>query len=171
MDFNLPVDSDGYDILSYVEVACIELGIDYQNIIAKHIYQPSHKLSDTEMNELYNLSDIGINTCGGEGFGLCNLEHGMLGKPQIVSSVGGLKDIFGPEYSILIEPITKIYISNRIDFHGGYLEICKKEDFANAMNTYYISPKLQYTHGTTCRTLFLNKYCWKNILPTINLNI
>jgi len=31
-------------------------------------------LSDFDINVLYNVADLGINTADGEGFGLCNFE-------------------------------------------------------------------------------------------------
>ena len=43
---------------------------------------------DASINDLYNLSDFGINTSDGEGFGLCQLEHLQTGAPQIVTDVG-----------------------------------------------------------------------------------
>lgn len=45
-------------------------------------------LDDEGINQLYNVSDIGINTSDGEGFGLCQLEHMFTGAPQIVTDVG-----------------------------------------------------------------------------------
>ena len=41
---------------------------------------------------MYNVGDIGINTCDGEGFGLCNFEQAGVGVPQIVPKVGGFLD-------------------------------------------------------------------------------
>ena len=46
-------------------------------------------LSDAKINEIYNMTDIGINTSDGEGFGLCQLEHLYTGAPQVVTDVGG----------------------------------------------------------------------------------
>jgi hypothetical protein len=45
-------------------------------------------LSDAKINEIYNITDIGINTSDGEGFGLCQLEHLYTGAPQVVTDVG-----------------------------------------------------------------------------------
>jgi glycosyltransferase involved in cell wall biosynthesis len=45
-------------------------------------------LTDEAINQIYNMSDIGVNTSDGEGFGLCQLEHLYTGAPQIVTDVG-----------------------------------------------------------------------------------
>lgn len=45
-------------------------------------------IDDEGINQLYNVSDIGINTSDGEGYGLCQLEHMYTGAPQIVTDIG-----------------------------------------------------------------------------------
>jgi glycosyltransferase involved in cell wall biosynthesis/GR25 family glycosyltransferase involved in LPS biosynthesis len=155
----------GYDIMNLIKVSCIKNKVDYKQVINNNIYKYSNKImSDEKLNYLYNACDIGINTCVGEGFGLCNLEHGSIGRPQIISKVGGLQDIFSNEYATLIEPITEIYLTNTIDFHGGYLEICSTDDFTNALMKYYDSPSLIEQHSKLCRETLINKYNWDNIL-------
>jgi len=41
------------------------------------------QLSDKDINVLYNACDVGINTCEGEGYGLCQIEHLAVGAPQV----------------------------------------------------------------------------------------
>jgi glycosyltransferase involved in cell wall biosynthesis len=163
----------GYDIINLIKISCIKYDVDFNKIINSHIYKYPEKnqMSDEMLNYLYNSCDIGINTCVGEGFGLCNLEHASLGKPQIISKVGGLTNIFSNEYSILIEPVTEIYVSNYQDFHGGYLEICSTDDFVNGMIKYYDNPELVNSHGKICVEILNNKYNWDNILKTLSDNI
>lgn len=158
---------EGYDIINLIKISCLKNGLNYQNIINNHIYKnPSNhnSFSDEMMNYLYNASDIGINTCVGEGFGLCNLEHAGVGKPQIISKVGALNDIFNEEYATLIEPISELYITNSIDFHGGYIKICNSDDFAEAMIKYFNNKELIQKHGVASREVILEKYDWKKIL-------
>jgi glycosyltransferase involved in cell wall biosynthesis len=168
MNLNEGPNQTGYDILNLIKISCIRYGLDYSDVINNHIYKFNDDkiMSDEMLNYLYNACNIGINTCGGEGFGLCNLEHGTLGKPQIVSNVGGLGDIFSNEYSILINPVTEIYIPNSIDYHGGYLEICSVDDYVNAMIKYYDNPKLLEENGNLCRNILSEKYNWNVILNT-----
>jgi glycosyltransferase involved in cell wall biosynthesis len=45
-------------------------------------------LTDEAINQIYNMSDVGVNTSDGEGFGLCQLEHLYTGAPQVVTDVG-----------------------------------------------------------------------------------
>ncbi len=166
--------NEGFDIYNLIRVSCIKLSLDYNEIIVKHIFiSPSYdnSFSDEILNLLYNATDIGINTCGGEGFGLCNLEHGGIGRPQIISNVGGLGDIFTNDYATLINPVAEYYITNHIDFHGGYLKICDASDFTNALIKYFDNRELLETHGKLSREQILIKYDWNNILPLLHTYI
>jgi glycosyltransferase involved in cell wall biosynthesis len=42
------------------------------------------EVSDEELNTIYNACDIGLNTSGGEGWGLCSFEHAATKAAQIV---------------------------------------------------------------------------------------
>ena len=46
------------------------------------------KLSDAELNLLYNACDVGINTAASEGFGMISFEHAATGAAQIVPGHG-----------------------------------------------------------------------------------
>lgn len=59
------------------------------------------KLSDEDVNILYNCADIGINTCDGEGFGLCNFEQAALGIPQVLPRLGGFQEFLDDNTCIL----------------------------------------------------------------------
>lgn len=170
LNMNLSEDNDqsGYSVINLIKINCIKYNLNYDLIINNHIYKYNNDsiMSDEMLNYLYNACDIGINTCGGEGFGLCNLEHGSLGKCQIVSKVGGLADIFLEDYSIVIKPVSEIYLANFIDYHGGYLEICSTDDFTNAMIKYYDDQVLRENHGNICKNILNNKYNWNNILES-----
>lgn len=163
--------NEGYDISNLIKINCLKYNLNYNDIIKNNIYKnPSNhnSFSDEMMNYLYNAVDIGINTCVGEGFGLCNLEHAGIGKPQIISNVGALQDIFTNEYSILVNPVSEIYITNSIDFHGGYIKICNSNDFTNAMIKYYDDRELIEKHSKLSKKIITNKYNWVNILNSLN---
>jgi glycosyltransferase involved in cell wall biosynthesis len=70
-------------------------------------------LDDAAINQLYNISDIGMNTSNGEGFGLCQLEHMYTGAPQVVTDVG--------TYSTFLPKTVATYVPNngREYFAGG----------------------------------------------------
>jgi hypothetical protein len=74
---------------------------------------PPNLLDDGAINQLYNISDIGVNTSNGEGFGLCQLEHMYTGAPQLVTDVG--------TYSTFLPKTVATYVSNngREYFAGG----------------------------------------------------
>lgn len=166
--------NEDYDIYNLIKVSCMKQSLDCDEIVSNHIYiNPSNdnSLSDEILNMLYNASDVGINTCCGEGFGLCNLEHGGIGRPQIISNVGALGDIFTNDYATLIEPVAEYYITNRIDFHGGYLKICHASDFTNALIKYFDNRELLESHGKLSREQLVTKYDWSNILALLHTYI
>jgi glycosyltransferase involved in cell wall biosynthesis len=160
----------GYDILNLVRVSCLENGVDYGQVVMNHILKANSKqgISDELLNKLYNAADIGLNTCVGEGFGLCNLEHGVLGKPQIVSKVGGLQDIFDSQSAILIKPVARLYVCDIIDNHGGYIYITDPEDFALAMEQCYKNRDIAAAMGKNAQKKILMQYNWENILSFVN---
>lgn len=51
-------------------------------------------LTIEQLNQVYNASDIGVNTCIGEGWGLVNTEHAATGVAQLVPDHTSLKEIF-----------------------------------------------------------------------------
>jgi glycosyltransferase involved in cell wall biosynthesis len=63
---------------------------------------PPNTLSDAQINEIYNLTDIGINTSDGEGFGLCQLEHLYTGAPQVVTDVGSYRSFLNDDVAVFV---------------------------------------------------------------------
>jgi glycosyltransferase involved in cell wall biosynthesis len=154
-----------YDILEILRVECIQLNLDYHKIIHEHVLISSHSImSDQLVNRIYNACDVGLNTCYGEGFGLCNLEHASVGKPQILSGVGALRDIFREGHCKLIQPRLKIYVPPALDATGGYMEICDPEEFADALNDYYLKKEMRIEDGEFYRNKISKEYDWNDIL-------
>ena len=160
----------GYNIMELIKIICLKNDADYERIVMNHIFiRPSDLyLTDEKLNTLYNACDVGINTCLGEGFGLCNLEHACLGKPQIISKVGALADIFDNDYATLITPVVDLYLSTLTEDHQGYVQICASDDFAKALGKYYEDYILAKTHGDLAREIVTKKYEWANILERFN---
>tara|TARA_B100001094_G_scaffold330798_1_gene396979 strand:- start:4378 stop:5571 length:1194 start_codon:yes stop_codon:yes gene_type:complete len=117
------------------------------------------QLDDATINNLYNACDIGINTCDGEGFGLCNYEHASLGKPQIIPNIGGFKDFFTKDNSILCEPKSNYYVDSGRDGIGGRAEVIDPEDVAEALEIYYSDETIRQEHGDNCAN-GLQKCTW-----------
>lgn len=122
------------------------------------------QLSDREINVLYNACDIGLNTCDGEGFGLCQFEHAAVGCPQVAPNVGGFREFLHPKNSTLIEPKWTFYIDNQRDGIGGRPEVSDPADFAEAIWKYYTNPALVVNHGTRARRDILQHYRWNTMV-------
>jgi glycosyltransferase involved in cell wall biosynthesis len=154
----------GYDIISVIKTECLYLEMDYEMVVNNHILHPVNpgNLEDSTLHMIYNACDVGINTCLGEGFGLCNVEHATLGVPQVVSKVGGLGDIFnGRGYTI--ESIARLLASNVMDEHNGYLYICRPGDFAEGLDFYYKNLDRRIGDGLAVKNYILEKYNWNTI--------
>jgi D-inositol-3-phosphate glycosyltransferase len=166
----------GYNILNLIETSCKKLNLNYDDITQNRIlrFPNSGNVSDSMINDLYNACDIGINTCLGEGFGLCNMEHAGLEIPQVVTETGGLIDIFKPfceGFPYLVKPITSIYISNLQDFHGGYIDIPKSEDFVKSLDYWYENKDKISTEGEKIGKYIKQKYNWDTILEKFAIDL
>lgn len=159
----------GYDIHKLIKVVCLKNKVDYDRIVSSHIFiRPADALSDDGLKTLYFASDVGINTCLGEGFGLCNLEHACIGRPQIVSGVGALADIFSDKYATVITPRASLYLSEMVEGHQGYIHMCEPQDFADALEKYYADRELAAWHGARGREVLTKKYSWERILALLD---
>ena len=125
------------------------------------------RMSDREVNLLYNLSDIGINTCDGEGFGLCNIEQAAVGKPQVVTKLGAFVDAFDDTCAMLIEPKCSFYLDSTRDSIGGEALMCSHLDFADAILRYYNDAPLRERHGQIARQRVLERYKWDDIAAKV----
>ncbi len=158
---------DGYNMLQIIGNECLRLGINYEQVVNNHIIHIAGNVGyveDEVINNIYCAADIGINTCLGEGFGLCNMEQGRLGVPQIVTETGGLIDIFGDGGGILVKPVATLMVCNGLDGHNGDLHIPLAEDFAQAMDIYYKNPERRMKDGAAARDIISAKYKWDEIL-------
>tara|TARA_Y100000034_G_scaffold35472_1_gene43467 strand:- start:2262 stop:3662 length:1401 start_codon:yes stop_codon:yes gene_type:complete len=83
-----PVDDNG----THLPEVCKNMIPNYNVIFTQHISGP---FNDTEMNYLFNSSDIYINLASNEGFGLGSCEALSVEKPIVVNVTGGLQDQCG----------------------------------------------------------------------------
>lgn len=150
-----------WDIVELMRFEGKKYGMDIMELKNHFTFiQNPQKLTDTEINIMYNTADIGWNTCDGEGFGLCNFEQAGVGIPQIVPAVGGFKDFFNENNSITVDPVVGLYGDTLKDTVQGYQEICAIDDHVNALEKYYSDKHLRKTHGAQARRDIL-KYVWQ----------
>jgi glycosyltransferase involved in cell wall biosynthesis len=120
-------------------------------------------MTDAEINILYNACDIGINTCEGEGFGLCQFEHAAVGGPQVVPAIGGFREFLHPAIAILAEPKFFSYVDKSRDQVGGYAESADPKELADGVWKYYMNPALVTKHGRRARKEILQHYRWETV--------
>jgi glycosyltransferase involved in cell wall biosynthesis len=119
------------------------------------------KLTDEDINRLYNEGDIGLNFAQGEGVGLTTLEHAGIGKPQICGRLGGFIEYLDDSCATLLEVKRHEYVDNR-ELIGGEASIIDPEDACDAILRYYDDPALRERHGQAARKRVM-QYDWANI--------
>ena len=122
------------------------------------------QLSDREINILYNSCDVGCNNCNGGGYELTVFECLGLGKPQVSSYVGGIREYLSKDNSIPIEPKFYYYLDNKSNGIGGKAELTDPHDFANGFWKYLSDPKLAKKHGENGRENILKNYRWETLV-------
>ena len=127
------------------------------------IIENPQKLSDYDVNIIYNVADIGINTCDGEGFGLCNFEQAAIGVPQVVPRLGGFQDFFNDDRCNFVDPTLAYYVDTTRDHVCGEALMCSYYDFVTAIESYYLDRKLLEAHGKACREHIPKTYAWNKI--------
>jgi glycosyltransferase involved in cell wall biosynthesis len=122
------------------------------------------QLSDKDINVLYNACDVGINTCEGEGWGLCQIEHLAVGAPQVCPKIGGLQEFLNNDNSTLIDAKWKYYIDKGRDPIGGIAEIGDPNEYGQALWKYYMDPALCEKHAKQGRKDILTHYRWETVV-------
>lgn len=156
---------DVFDILRN-EFAGYGMGVDEINKHLEKVKLNTTSLPDADINALYNACNVGINTCSGEGWGLCNFEAIPLGKPQIATNVGGMADFISNDFSIKLEPVSQIYLDRQTsDAIGGKARVVSHVHAADAMEFYLKNPSIRELHGQRGMEAIKDnpKYHWDNI--------
>lgn len=153
-----------WDLMEIYERELMKRGIHSDHTKQQLVFvNTPQRNSDRDVNLLYNLCDVGINTCDGEGFGLCNFEHAAVGKPQVVTRLGAFPDVFDDGCSQMVDPVAAVYLDSTRDVLGGEALICDYTSFADAMESYFLDPKMRTEHGKRARASILRKYRWDDI--------
>ena len=111
-----PQENDAWDV---VEIFQHEMPNEQ---VEDHITFIKNYLSDLEIDQLYDQCDIGLNTCEGEGFGLCNYEHACHGRPQIIPEFDQFHGLYPVDSILTAKPKHDYYIENR-DAIGGIAKV------------------------------------------------
>lgn len=71
--------------------------------IADRVIWSDRPLPPADLNRLYNACDVGVNTSGGEGWGLVSFEHAAAGAPQVVPRHSALAELWR-DAGVFLEP-------------------------------------------------------------------
>ena len=128
------------------------------------------RLPDGDINILMNCADAGINTCDGEGFGLCQFEQASLGVPQIVPRLGGFADFFDDKSAYMCDPVLNYYVDSCRDGVGGEAQVCDYSDFTSGILAFYQSPETLGAFGARARARITESgdYCWDNLASKLH---
>lgn len=158
--------ADGYwNMLDVFDFEVRKHGIDVQEARNYIVFMSKpQQMSDKDINILYNACDIGLNTCEGEGFGLCQFEHLGVGCPQVSPNIGGMREFLNSGNSITVEAKWSYHVDKNRDGIGGVAEIADVKDYADAIWKYYNNPALVFKHGAKGRSEILTNYRWEDMV-------
>jgi len=153
-----------WDLVEIYERELKKRGLTLQDGL-KHIVvlENPQKLTDYDVNVVYNVADIGINTCDGEGFGLCNFEQAAIGVPQVVPRLGGFLEFFNDDRCSFVDPCLAYYVDTTRDHVCGEALLCSYSDVVSAFEVYYHNRELIKKHGEACRAHIPKTYSWEII--------
>lgn len=90
-------------------------------------------LTDDIINEFYNLSDYGINTSTGEGYGLTALEHASVGKPQVLTYLPQYESFITERDAVFVPPLPDREYYDKSDWSGSYHDTWSSADICEGM--------------------------------------
>lgn len=95
------------------------------------------RVPDELLNDIYNASDVGLNTSMGEGWGLTSIEHAITGAPQIVPDHSACSEVFF-DCGLLVTPAVKFMFDNTMTVG----RLVSPDFVAEKMNLLYSDKKL-----------------------------
>jgi glycosyltransferase involved in cell wall biosynthesis len=144
---NMGTKDMGWDIIPLFKRVARDKGYDPTNklILTSPNFSTHNCLPVEQLNKVYNASDVGVNTCIGEGWGLVSSEHAATGVAQLVPDHTSLKEIF--------------YGIDRIECHGSETDrnyglermLPEPESMARLLNEYYVSRDKLEGDGRWCK--------------------
>ncbi|NMC34391.1 MAG: glycosyltransferase [Veillonellaceae bacterium] len=141
-----------------VDKLAIRLGIDDKIILTNNKIGPQ-SVTDQELNAIYNLCDVGVNTSFGEGFGLVNVEQAVTRCAQIVPDHSACKELFG-DCGLLIKRSANWIMDGSMTVGG----IIDPADLANKLDFLYKNRDVLEKVADKCYQKFTDeKYSWKTV--------
>lgn len=150
----------GWDIVNLFKRVARDEGYDAKGklILTSPHFSTDNCLPIEQLNQVYNASDIGINTCIGEGWGLVNTEHGSTGVMQLVPDHTSLAEIF--------DELPRIENNAaETDRNYGLERLLPDPDSAAELLTYYYGNRdILKEHGQWCyKRLHEEPFTWPYI--------
>ena len=143
---NMGAKDMGWDLVPLFKRAARDEGYDPTGklILTSPHFSTYNCLPVEQLNKVYNASDVGVNTCLGEGWGLVNTEHAATGVAQVIPDHTSLQEIFNGVRRITIE-------SWETDRNYG-LERGQPspDDLASILNHYYYNREELQMAGEWC---------------------
>jgi D-inositol-3-phosphate glycosyltransferase len=116
-------------------------------------------VSIDRLNQIYNVTDVGLNTGLGEGFSLTNIEHAATGAPQVVADHSALRELYS-DCGLLVPAEMQFVLDNIMT--TGYL--VKPEDVADRLESLYHDGTLYNSLSKLGYDKFTSpEYSWKQI--------
>jgi hypothetical protein len=129
----------------------------------------------SELNEVYNNTDIVIDMSGAEGFSLPSFTCVCLGKHAIVHNNTGIKEWANSENAVLIEPDSKINSKDGMFFSGegmfniGNIHDYNEDEFIHGLDTVFNN--FQNKRVNEKGKELINQFSWKNCVDIILKNV
>lgn len=156
------------DIESHVYIEFMKRGLNYMDYTSSFILN-NHplRLTKEKLNLLYSASDVGINTCYSEGFGLCSVEHAYFNKPQLVTDIPTFRNTLGDQ-AIYMKPSTITEYTGNSELNGERAVLDYKT-VADALDQCYknhVKPIRRRVFDT--KEMVFNRFNWLNIHKQID---
>lgn len=129
-------------------------------------------LPDEAIVLLHNACDVAVNCAEGEGFGLVPVEAASVGKPVVVSAVGGALDTFGtrvptaPPAAWVLAPKAEYWLDAARDGVGGRAQVVDVEDLARAFEA-MADPETRLAYGKRGMERVRALPAWVEIAQTV----
>jgi glycosyltransferase involved in cell wall biosynthesis len=156
-----------FDLHSIALRELVACGIEDPMPLLNRIMINRTMLTDDMVTYIHNACDVAVNCSEGEGFGLCVAEAACVGKPVIVSGVGGALDLFGsriptaPPVAYVIPPVAEYFLDGR-DGIGGCARLISVNDLVKAFEHFmHVDNRVEYGKRAKDHMAFCPS--WKDI--------